>query len=146
MRSGREEGCGHVYDQQANPLLFQDEYIVTQEKAFVASNCPEAPFPISEVTCYLTNWRFLAIGEPQAHVDVQRTSAHGYDHYAVVAETDCACEFLEVYLDEVREFKRSLLGELKLRMTVGTVEITELSKPFRKELMKALEWYLTPNR
>lgn len=146
MRSGLEDGCNQVYDQEANPLLYQDEYIVSTDNAFVASNCPEAPFALAEVTCYLTNWRFLAIGEPKAHVDVQRTSAHGYDHYAVVGQTDCACDYLEVYLDEVREFKRTLLGELKLRMNVGTVEITELAKPFRKELLKALEWYLTPNR
>ena len=146
MRSGREDGCGQVYDQEANPLLYQDEYIVSQDKAFVASNCPEAPMSLTEANCYLTNWRFLAIGEPQAHVDIETTRSHGHDHYAVVGQTECACEYLEVYLDEVREFKRSLLGELKLRLQVGTVEITELSKPFRKELHKALEWYIKPGR
>ena len=146
MRSGREDGCGHVYDQEANPLLYQDEYIVSQDKAFVTSNCPDAPFPLIEAECYLTNWRLLAIGEPSAHVDVQTTQSGGYSHYAVVGQTDCACEYLEIYLDEVREFKKSLLGELKLRMSVGTVEITELAKPFKKELQKALEWYLTPRR
>ncbi|NIP34372.1 MAG: hypothetical protein GWN18_05490, partial [Thermoplasmata archaeon] len=71
MRSGREDGCGQVYDQEANPLLYQDEYIVSRDKAFVASNCPDAPFPLTETECYLTNWRLLAIGEPEAYVDVQ---------------------------------------------------------------------------
>jgi hypothetical protein len=146
MRAGREDGCGQVYDQEANPLLYQDEYIVIQDKAFVASNCPDAPYPLTEANCYLTNWRFLAIGDPQAHVDVQTTQSHGYSHYAVVGQTDCACDYLEVYLDEVREVKKTLLGELKLRMQVGTVDITELPKAFRKELQKALEWYLTPKR
>ncbi len=146
MRAGREDGCGQVYDVDANPMLYQDEYIVSQDKAFVASNCPDAPYPLTEANCYLTNWRFLAIGEPQSHVDVQTTQSHGYSRYAVVGQTDCACEFLEVYLDEVREVKRTLLGELKLRMSVGTVDITELAKVFRKELQKALEWYLTPKR
>jgi hypothetical protein len=146
MRSGREDGANQVYDQEAKPLLYQDEYVVVSDKAFVASNVPEAPFPLTEANCYLTNWRFLAIGEPQAYVDVQRTSSIGYSHYAVVGETDCACDYLEVYLDEVREFKRTLLGELKLRMVVGTVDLTELSKPFRKELLKALEWYIHPGR
>jgi len=146
MRAGREDGCGQVYDQDANPLLYQDEYIVVQDKAFVASNCPDAPYPLTEASCFLTNWRFLAIGEPRAHVDVQSTKGQGHAHYAVVAQTDCACDFLEIYLDEVREIKKTLLGELKLRMNVGTVEITELPKPFKKELKKALEWYLTAKR
>jgi hypothetical protein len=143
MRAGREDGCGQVYDQDAQPLLYQDEYIVSQDKAFVGSNVPEAPYPLTEADIYLTNWRLLAIGEPHAHVDVQAT---GSQHYAVIGGSECACEYLEVFLDEVREFKKSLLGELKLRMQVGTVEISGLSKPFRAELGKALDWYLTPKR
>ena len=146
MRAGREDGCGQVYDQEAKPLLYQDEYIVIEEKAFVASNCPDAPYPLTEANCFLTNWRFLAIGPPRSHMDVQTTQARGHAHYAVVGQTDCACDFLEVYLDEVREIKRTLLGEVKLRMKMGMVEITELPKPFRKELQKALEWYLKSNR
>ncbi len=146
MRSGREDGCGQVYDQDARPLLYQDEYIVVQDRAFVASNCPEAPYPLIEANVYLTNWRFLAIGDPRAHVDVGTVGYGTARHYAVVGQTDWACEYLEVYLDEVREYKKSLLGELKLRMGVGTVELTELPKPFKVELTKALDWYLTPKR
>ena len=50
------------------------------------------------------------------------------------------------YLDEVKEFKKSLLGELKLRMRVGMVEISGVTKAFRTELVKALDWYIRSRR
>ena len=146
MRSGREDGCGHVYDQGANVLLYQDEYVVSKDKAFVSSNCPDAPYPLTEADLYLTNWRLVAIGPKGSHVDVQTVTSGTQQHLSVVGDATCACEYIEVYLDEVREFKKTLLGELKLRLQVGMVEISGLSKPFRVELAKALEWYLTPRK
>jgi hypothetical protein len=145
MRSGREDGCGQVYDQDANVLLYQDEYVVSKNKCFVGSNSPEAPFPVTEVDLHLTNWRLVALGPKESVVDVRTVVAGTHSHLSVVPATDrCACDFLELYLDEVREFKKSLMGELKLRLRVGTVEISGLGKPFRTELIKALDWYLTP--
>ena len=147
MRTGREDGLSQVYDGEANPLLYQDEYIVTQDKCFVGSNSPDAPFPVTEVQLYLTNWRLVALGEKEPLVHVDTVMEYGQQHYRVRPEgQQYACPYLEVYLDEVREFKKSLLGELKLRLQVGTVEISDLAKPFRVELVKALDWYLTPNR
>jgi hypothetical protein len=146
MRSGREDGCGQVYDQDANVLLYQDEYIVSRAKGFIGSNCPEAPFPVTETEIFLTNWRLVALGPKEAHVEVNQVKSGTHSHFTVIpGGSECACEFLEVYLDEVREFKKTLLGELKLRLRVGTVELSGLEKPFRVELVKALDWYLTPN-
>jgi hypothetical protein len=147
MRAGREDGLSQVYDVEANPLLYQDEYIVTQDKCFIGCNAPDAPFPVTEVQLFLTNWRLVALGEKEPLVHVDTVMEYGQQHYRVRPEGEqFACSFLEVYLDEVREFKKSLLGELKLRLNVGTVEISDLPKPFRVELIKALDWYLTPNR
>ena len=145
MRSGREDGCGQVYDQDANVLLYQDEYVVVKEKGFISSNCPDAPYPLTESELYLTNWRLIALGPQGTYHSVDTVSDGMHQHYTV-GGGECACDFLEVYLDEVKELKKSLLGELKLRMIVGQVELTGLSKPFRSELVKALEWYLTPRR
>jgi hypothetical protein len=147
MRSGREDGCGQVYDQDANVLLFQDEYVVAKDEGFIGSNCPSAPFPITETQLFLTNWRLVALSDPQTVVNVQRVAEGTHAHLTVLpGSSECACDYLEVYLDEVREFKKSLLGEIKLRMQVGTVELTGLSKPFRAELAKALDWYLTSHK
>jgi len=147
MRAGREDGSGQVYDQDANLLMYQDEYVVSKDNGFVASNCPDAPFPIVEATVYLTNWRLVALGPMTSHVDVQTVSAGTHSHLSVVpGGVRSAAPYLEIFLDEVREFKKTLLGEIKLRMQVGTVELTSVSKPFRVELAKALEWYLTPKR
>ena len=147
MRSGREDGCGQVYDQEAQLLLYHDEYVVSNDKGFVSSNCPEAPFPLIEADLHLTNWRLVALGPKQSVVDVHTVSEGTARHLSVLPSTGrCACDYLMLYLDEVREFKKSLLGELKLRMTVGTVELSGLGKPFRAELAKALDWYLTPKR
>lgn len=147
MRAGREDGCGQVYDQDANLLMYQDEYIVSKDNVFIASNCPEAPFPIIEATVYLTNWRLVALGPLTNHVEVQTVTAGTHSHLTVVpGGAQCAAPYLEIFLDEVREFKKTLLGEIKLRMQVGTLEISSVSKPFRVELFKALEWYLTPKR
>jgi len=145
MRAGREDGYGQVYDQNAQVLLYQDEHVVSTDKAFVTSNSPAAPFPVTETDLFLTNWRLIALGKPEAHVDVARVGEGMHQHMSV-ASTITACDFLEVYLDEVMEYKKSLLGELKLRMRVGMVEMTGLSKPFRSELLQALDWYLTPKR
>jgi hypothetical protein len=147
MRAGREDGCGQVYDQDANLLMYQDEYVVSRDDVFITSNCPEAPFPIIEATVYLTNWRLVALGQMVNHVDVQTVTSGTHSHLSVVpGGVKCAASYLEIFLDEVREFKKSLLGEIKLRMQVGTVDISSVSKPFRVELFKALEWYLTPRR
>jgi len=145
MRAGREDGCGQVYDQQANLVLYQDEYVVSKDKGFVESNCPEAPYPVTEADVYLTNWRFVALGPLKTLVEVDRVQMGTRAHLAV-GQSTCACDFLEVYLDEVKEFKKSLMGELKLRMKVGTVEVQGVSKPFRAELTKALDWYLKSKR
>ncbi len=147
MRAGREDGCGQIYDADANVMLYQDEYVVSKDNGFVASNCPDAPYPVTEADVFLTNWRIVALGPMKAHVDVQTVTAGTHSHLSVVpGGAVCACDYLEIFLDEVREVKKTLLGELKLRMQVGTVEISGLTKPFRTELFKALEWYLTPRR
>ena len=147
MRAGREDGCGQIYDRDANVLLYQDEYVVAKDKGFVSSNCPEAPYPVTEADVYLTNWRFVALGPMKPFVDVQTVSDGTARHLSVApGGYQCACDYLELFLDEVREVKKSLLGELKLRMKVGTVEMSGLSKPFRNEIAKALEWYLSVKR
>ena len=147
MRAGREDGCGQIYDADGTVLLYQDEYVVSKDKGFVASNCPDAPYPMTEADVYLTNWRIVAMGPMKTHMDVQTVTAGTHSHLSVVpGGTTLAADYLEVFLDEVREVKKTLLGELKLRMQVGTVEISGLTKPFRTELIKALEWYLTPKR
>jgi hypothetical protein len=147
MRAGREDGSGQVYDPDANLLMYQDEYVVSTDSCFITSNCPEAPFPIIEATVYLTNWRLVALGPLVSHVDVQTVSAGTHSHLSVVpGGVKSVAPYLEIFLDEVREFKKTLLGEIKLRMQVGTIEISSVSKPFRVELSKALEWYLTPKR
>lgn len=147
MRAGREDGCGQVYDQDANLLMYQDEYVVSKDDGFITSNCPEAPFPIIEATVYLTNWRLVALGQMTSHVDVQTVTSGTHSHLSVVpGGFKCVAPYLEIFLDEVREFKKTLLGEIKLRMQVGTVELSSISKPFRVELAKALEWYLTARR
>ena len=80
-------------------------------------------------------------------VDVQTVAEGTQRHLSVTpGGFGCACNYLEVFLDEVREVKKSLLGEMKLRMKVGTVDMSGMSKPFRSELAKALEWYLTVKR
>ena len=145
MRAGREEGSGQVYDQQANLVLFKDEYVVSKDKGFVGSNCPEAPYPVTEASIYLTNWRIVALGPIGTQVEVDRVQTGTHAHLTV-GQSRMACDFLEVYLDEVKEFKKSLMGELKLRMKVGTVEISGVSKPFKTELSKALDWYLKSHR
>lgn len=145
MRAGREDGCGQVYDQEANLVLFKDEYVVSKDNGFVGSNCPEAPYPVTEADIYLTNWRFVALGPMRTLVDVDRVQMGTRGHLAV-GQSRPACDFLEVYLDEVKEFKKSLMGELKLRMKLGTVEVSGVSKPFKAELSKALDWYLKSSR
>jgi hypothetical protein len=147
MRSGREDGCGQVYDQDANLLLFTDEYVVSKDRGFIGSNSPNAPFPVTETDLVLTNWRLVALGDMQPVMNVERIGTGAHAHLTVVPGSKAnACEFLEVYLDEVRDLKKTLLGELKLRMQVGTVEMSGMTKAFRVELVKALDWYLTSNK
>lgn len=147
MRSGREEGFGHVYDAKGKPMLFQEEYVVKQNKCFVSSDCPEAPLGLMEGEVYLTNWRILALG-PLKQVIVTDTLASGTYHAARIRHdlSKPACDFLEVYLDEIRDMKKTLLGDLKLFVPRGCIDVGGSSKEFRAELMKAVEWYLRSRR
>lgn len=142
MRAGKDDGFGQVYDQEARVILYQDEYVVSEDKGFVSSSCRDAPFPLTEGQVFLTNWRLVVLGPSEAQIHVDRVSDLSHSGLRVRPElSQSVCSFLEVYLDEVTEFKKSLLGELKLKLAGGSVEVSGISKPFRVELLKALEWY-----
>ena len=147
MRAGREDGYGYIYDEECKLLLYQDEYVVTKEKGFVASDSPHAPFPVTEGELMLTNWRLVCLGptRQEVHVDTVQTLSHrGMRVRPELSHP--ICDYLEIYLDEVKDFKKTLLGEIKLSVSRGSVEVSGITKEFRSELLKALEWYSKPQQ
>ncbi len=147
MRAGREDGFGYIYDKDCELLLYQDEYVVSQEKGFVTSDSPLAPFPVTEGELMLTNWRLVCLGpsRQEVHVDTVQTLSHrGMRVRPELSHP--ICDYLEIYLDEIRDFKKTLLGEVKLSVLRGAVEVSGVSKEFRSELLKALDWYSRSKR
>jgi hypothetical protein len=147
MRAGREDGYGHIYDAKCKPMLYQEEYVVTQQKGFVQCDCPEAPLPITEGDLYLTNWRLVALG-PMAQ-DFAIDTVTFASHAGARIRPDLShpvCDYLEIYLDEVLEAKKSLLGDVKLYVRRGTVDLSGTTKEFKSELLKAVEWYQRSRR
>lgn len=143
MRAGKEEGLEQVYDDEGHVILYQDEYIVSQEQCICGSSVPRVHFPLTEGTLHLTNWRIVMLGKMETLVEVDTVSESIHRGMRLRPELERkVCPFLEVYLDEVTEYKKTLLGEVKLTVGQGTVDISNLSKQLRGELLKALDWYL----
>jgi len=147
MKAGRVDGFGRVYDARGKPLLYQEEYIVQQNRGFVSSDAPDAPLSLMEGDMYLTNWRLLVLGPVKQEFVTDEVSTEGYHSARFRPDlSKPACDYLELYLDEVRNAKRSILGDLKLFVPRGCVDVSGTSKEFKGELLKAVEWYLRSRR
>ncbi len=147
MRAGREDGFGRIYDAKGRPMLYQEEYVVTQNKGFVSCDVPEAPLPITEGDVYLTNWRLLCLGPMKE--DYATEAVTFASHAGARVRPDLSrpvCDYLELYLDEVIEAKKSILGDVKLLVPRGTIDMSGMSKEFRAEVLKAVEWYQRSRR